>query len=162
VVDGVRPAFWFVGANIDEVGWPACGELDVLETSQRDASTVRQTMHFPRTSDLREDVPYGPEAPGGLTQLDTPVDDAFHRYGVYFDDEVVQFFVDGQARLTLTRQEAWERGRTWPFGQPQYAILNIALGPDVDPTSLPVSMEISELAIWEGGVPPSPVGITGG
>jgi hypothetical protein len=151
---GVRPAFWLIGADFPEVGWPASGELDVMEGTQRSTSMVRQTMHFPRASDPRKDAPIGEHAPGGYTTLNTPRDGEFHRYGVYFDGDMVQFYVDREARLGLTKQEAADRGRTWPFDQPQYAVLNIALGPDVENTDFPVSMTVSDISIWQGGVPP--------
>ncbi len=114
---------------------------------------VRQTIHFPRANDLRTDAPYGEEASGGYTTLDTPRDGDFHRYGVYFDGDVVQFYVDRKPTLGLTRIQAEERGRTWPFGQPQNAVLNVALGPDLRGTDFPVSMVVADIAIWQGGVP---------
>jgi Glycosyl hydrolases family 16 len=152
---GVRPAFWLLGANFSDVGWPASGELDIMEAIQRDASLVRQTMHFPWADDLSKDAPYGEYAPGGYTSLGGPRDAANHRYGVYFDDEVVQFYVDRKPRLRLTKQEAFERNRTWPFGQPQHVVLNIAVGGNPDDTQFPVSMEVGEISIWHGGVPRS-------
>ncbi len=151
--DGIRPTFSLVGANVSEVGWPACGVLEVMGGVRGDASAVRHRMHFPRTTDLRSDVPYGEDVDGGDTVLSTPRDEEFHRYGVYFDDDVVQFYVDRRPRLTLTRQEAWERGRTWPFGQPQFLSLQMSLAEGVETSDLPASMVIAEIAIWEGGVP---------
>jgi Glycosyl hydrolases family 16 len=151
--EGVRPAFWLLGANLSDVGWPACGELDIMEGTQRSVSLVRQTMHFPRVSNLSEDSPYGEYDPGGYTSLGAPRDAASHRYGVYFDSEVVQFYVDRKPRLRLTKQEAFERHRTWPFGQPQHVVLNIAIGGDPGETKFPVSMEVGKISIWRGGVP---------
>jgi hypothetical protein len=153
--EGVRPAFWLIGANFSNVGWPACGELDVMEATQESASLVRQTMHFPRVSDPSEDAPYGEDASGGYTSLGAPRDAAIHRYGVYFDGEVVQFYVDRKPTLRLTKQEAIERDRTWPFSQPQYVVLNIALGGDLSRTKFPVRMEVGKISIWHGGVPGS-------
>ena len=152
---GIRPAFWLLGANFSAVGWPACGELDVMEASQRGDSLVRQTMHFPEVDKPSEDVPYGEYDPGGHTSLGAPRDAASHRYGVYFDGEVVQFYVDRKPRLKLTKQEAFERDRTWPFDQPQHLVLNIAIGANPDETKFPVSMEIGKISIWRGGVPDS-------
>jgi beta-glucanase (GH16 family) len=156
--EGIRPAFWLLGTNFSDVGWPACGELDIMEATQRSESLVRQTMHFPRVSDLSEDVAYGEYASGGYTSLGAPRDAASHRYGVYFDSEVVQFYVDRKPRLRLTKQEAFERDRTWPFGQPQTVVLNIAVAGDPGKTQLPVSMEVGKISIWHGGVPESLMG----
>jgi hypothetical protein len=153
--EGVRPGFWLLGANLSDVGWPACGELDIVEATQRSESLVRQTMHFSRVEDPSEDAPYGEYAPGGYTSLGAPRDAASHRYGVYFDSEVVQFYVDRKPTLRLTKQEAFERDRTWPFGQPQHILLNIAVGGNPAETKFPVSMEVGKISIWRGGVPKS-------
>ena len=150
---GVRPAFWLIGTNFPEVGWPASGELDIMEGTQRSPFMVRQNIHFPRTSDPDVDAPYGEEAPGGYTTMDSPRDEEFHRYGVYFNDEVVQFYVDREPRLRLTRVEAEERGRAWPFDQPQHLVLNLAVGPNAEETQFPVTMTVSDISIWRGGFP---------
>ena len=150
---GITPAFWLLGSNIDTVGWPACGELDIMEASQRSSSTIRQTLHTAAEGDRSRDSPYGGHAPGGFTELSTRRDSSFHRYGVYFDGSVVQFYVDGEATLKLTRAEAFERGRTWPFGRPQDIILNIAIARVPRTSDLPARMEVSDIRIWSGGVP---------
>jgi hypothetical protein len=150
---GVRPAFWMLGTDLPEVGWPACGELDVMEASQRSVSTVRHHIHFSSPSDPSRDLPYGENAPAGYTTLDGPRYKDFHLYGVYFDGEVVQFYVDRQPRLRLTRVEARERGRSWPFGKPQFMLLNIALGQNLGDVQFPVTMTVSDISIWQGGVP---------
>ena len=153
--EGVRPGFWLLGANFSDVGWPACGELDIMEATQRSDSLVKQTMHLSRVDDASADAPYGEYAPGGYTSLGAPRDAASHRYGVYFDSEVVQFYVDRKPRLRLTRQEAFERDRIWPFGQPQHVVLNIGVGGDPGERKFPVSMEVGKISIWRGGVPES-------
>ena len=150
---GMRPAFWLIGANFAEVGWPRCGELDVMETTERSPAMVKQAIHFSLRSDLHTDGPYGEDAPGGYTQFDSPRDVRTHRYGVYFDDAVVQFYVDGEPRLKLTRQEAVERDRTWPFGQPQHMVLNIAVTDAPVEEDLPMQMKVSDISVWRGGVP---------
>jgi beta-glucanase (GH16 family) len=150
---GMRAAFWLIGANFADAGWPQCGELDIMETTQRSPAMVYQTIHFPRTSNLSADAAYGESAPRGYTRLSSPRDARTHRYGVYFDKDVVQFYVDRQPRLTLSRQEAVERDRTWPFGQPQHLVLNIAITSPPPAAELPVEMKVSDISIWEGGVP---------
>ena len=151
--EGIAPSFWLLGSSIDTVGWPACGELDIMEASQRSSATIRQTLHTSSVSDRSLDLPYGEYAPGGYTELSTARDTAFHRFGVYFDDSVVQFYVDGEATLKLTREEAFERRRTWPFDRPQDIILNIAISQAPGMTELPARMEVSDIRIWSGGVP---------
>jgi len=150
---GIRPAFWLMGANHTDVGWPLCGELDVMESSQRSPSTIRQNIHLARISDSTEDAPYGESAPGGFTELSSARNVRSHRYGVYFDNHVVQFYVNGEPTLKLTHQEAAERDRIWPFAQPQTIIINTAVVGNPDDSALPAVMEVSKISVWEDGVP---------
>jgi hypothetical protein len=149
---GLIPAFWLLGANIEDVGWPACGELDVMETTQT-AHTIRQTIHTSQLDAPSEDAPYGEFAPGGYTTLEKHDPNDSHRYGVYFDHEVVAFFVDGQERLRLTREEAYEKDRSWPFDRPLSIHLAIAVIEETQATRFPITMEVSEIRVWRGGVP---------
>jgi beta-glucanase (GH16 family) len=150
---GVRPAFWLLGANFPRVGWPASGELDILEASQVSTDMVRQAMHMPSLTSPSDDAPYGEFAPGGFTKLPTSRDAIAHQYGVYFDDRVAQFYVNRRPTLKLTKAEAFEKDRAWPFGQEQVIVLNIAVGADPSTTRFPVSMTVSDIRIWHGGVP---------
>jgi hypothetical protein len=124
-----------------------------MEASQRSVSTIRQTIHFPRTTDGFDDAPYGDQAPRGYTELSSARDASSHKYGVFFDHRIVQFYVDRVPRLSLTREEAVERDRTWPSEKPQYIVLNIAIGVEPPEGVLPATMEVSQISIWEGGVP---------
>jgi hypothetical protein len=150
---GVRPAFWLLGANYPQVGWPASGELDILEATQVSTAMVRQAMHMPSLTSPSDDAPYGEFAPGGFTELPTSRDASAHQYGVYFDDRVAQFYINRRPTLRLTRAEAFEKNRAWPFGQAQVIVLNIAIGADPSATRFPVSMTVSDIRIWHGGVP---------
>jgi hypothetical protein len=150
---GVRPAFWLLGANFDHVGWPACGELDVMEATQRSPAMVRQTIHVSRLSRPKQDAPYGENAPGGYTTLPQPRDSGPHRYGVYFDDKLVQFYVDRRPTLRFSAQEALERDRAWPFDRPQILVLNIAVAGVPDAAKFPVSMKVGAISVWANGVP---------
>jgi beta-glucanase (GH16 family) len=147
---GVRAAFWLLGTDIASAGWPACGELDIMETT-RSAATIRQAVHTSRIDDPKVDAPYGEFAPGGRTALKDSSES--HRYGVYFDKDLVAFFVDGQERLRLTRDEAFEKNRSWPFNRPQSLRLAIAVDDEVPASRFPLSMEVSQISVWRGGVP---------
>jgi Glycosyl hydrolases family 16 len=152
-VVGVRPAFWLLGANIDQAGWPACGELDVMETTRGGPSTVRQAIHTARVGKPSVDAPYGEFAPGGYTDIHDSRGLRSHRYGVYFDDKVVAFYIDGVQRLHLTREEALEKDRTWPFAEPQNVLLGLAVTRDTSAGQFPVSMHVSDIRVWSRGVP---------
>lgn len=150
---GLAPAFWLIGANFDRVGWPACGELDVMETSQSRPGSIRQTIHLSSLTHPSRDRPYGDQVAAGRTTMSRGADRTMHRYGVYFDDSTVQFFVDGRRRLSLTRREAIESGRAWPFGRPQRILLNVAISGPTNPATLPATMTVSSISVWAHGVP---------
>lgn len=150
---GVRPAFWLLGSNWEQVGWPAAGELDIMEGARRNPYMIRQTMHMSRLSKPKDDWPYGLNASGGQTILGQPRDQGYHRYGVYFDGNVVQFYVDRKPALRFTAQEAQERDRAWPFDRPMFLLLSVAVFGNVDSSGFPASMSVQRISIWGQGVP---------
>ena len=122
-----------------------------METSQSRPGSIRQTIHVSSRPTLpgpalRRPVPGGRTTPRGA-------DRTMHRYGVYFDDSTVQFFVDGRPRLALSRQKALESGRAWPFGKPQRILVNLAISGPTDPATLPATMRVSRISVWADGVP---------
>ncbi len=153
---GVWPAFWLLGSNIDEVGWPACGELDILEVVGSNPGTVHNAIHTAAVDDPKKDMPYGNgDEGGGSTKLRMPVDSRSHRYGVYFDKDLIVFYIDQQPTLTYTAAAARASGRTWPFDKDQFIILNVAVGGRESPegTPFPRVMQVGAISIWDGGVP---------
>jgi len=157
VGSGVWPAFWLLGSDLPRVGWPAAGELDIAEVFGRDPTVAHSTVHVARRSDSRVDFPYGGSGTGGSTDLHHPLDTRFHRYGVYFDGDLVRFYIDRRPTLTLTAEDAVVSGRTWPFARPLYLILNVAVGGEGkgDPalTTFPREMVVGPISIWKGGIP---------
>jgi len=156
VGEGVWPAFWLIGANNDEVGWPASGELDVLEVSGGNPTVANSRIHTASRSDPQRDLEYGAYETGGAVDLGHPLDSQPHRYGVYFDAEMVRFYIDGEETLALDADEALASGRSWPFDGPQYLVLNVAVGvwfADPSGTAFPRTMTVGPISIWQGGVP---------
>ena len=106
-------------------------------------------------SDSRRDMPYGIADEGGSVRLPVGVDKQMHTYGVYFDHDMVVFYVDRQPTLTYTARDARASGRTWPFVKSQFLILNVAVGGRESPsgTTFPRVMKVGRISIWEGGIP---------
>ena len=152
---GIWPAFWLLGSNLDEVGWPACGELDVMEVLGSNTDMAKSALHMASASDSRRDMPYGIADEGGSVQLPRGVDKQMHSYGVYFDQEMVVFYIDRQPTLTYTAHDARVSGRTWPFDKSQFLILNVAVGGRESPTgtTFPRTMKVGAISIWKGGIP---------
>ena len=75
---GIWPAFWMLGTNITQVGWPASGEIDILENIGREPRTVHDTIHGPGYSGVNEI--------GSSYQGDEDFADDFHVYAVDWDE----------------------------------------------------------------------------
>jgi beta-glucanase (GH16 family) len=118
---GIWPAFWTLGANITSVNWPTCGEIDILENIGSEPTTVHGTVHGPGYS--------GGNGIGGPYSLPgNPVfADDFHVYAVEWTTNQIKWFVDNQQYFSVTPANL-PSGATWVFTQPQFLLLNLAVG----------------------------------
>ena len=114
---GVWPAFWLLGADVDTTGWPGCGEIDIMENVGKEPGKV----HGPRYSG---DSPLtGAYAlPNGKRFAD-----AFHTFALEWSPSAVKFFVDGHPYETETPDSIPE-GKRWVFDHPFFVLLNFAVG----------------------------------
>ena len=140
---GVWPAFWMLGTNIDAVGWPRCGEIDVMETFGRDAAVVHGTVHGP-----------GYAGRAGITAAytaSTTLASAFHRYAVAWEPDRIRWYVDEVLYHTVTPPDL--AGRAWVFDHACYLLLNVAVGgefsqpPDAS-VAFPQTMRIDYVRIY--------------
>jgi beta-glucanase (GH16 family) len=120
---GIWPAFWMLGANIGQVPWPACGEIDIMENIGGEPSTVHGSMH-------------GPGYSGGnpLTGVFTlPAGrrfaDDFHVFAVEWEPNVVRFYADDALYETRTPADL-PAGTHWVYEHPFFLLLNVAVGGD--------------------------------
>ena len=117
---GIWPAFWMLGADAKDKGWPACGEIDVMENIGREPDTVHGTVHGPGYS--------GGKAIGKAYQMASGrFADDYHVYAVDWTPERLEFQVDGQTFHTLT-PASLPAGGKWVFDHPFFIILNVAVG----------------------------------
>lgn len=153
--DGVWPAFWTVGTNIGTVGWPASGEIDVLEGWGARPTIAQSALHMGMQSNPTQHAQYGWGEAGGTTDLGERLDTRTHLYGVYFDARVVRFYIDRKPTMTIWAQDAAAVGRAWPFGAPQFLILNVAVPGDTDTAAatFPKVMSVGTISAWQGGIP---------
>ena len=117
---GIWPAFWMLGNNIQTAGWPACGEIDIMEHIGREPYNVYGTIHGPGYSGAA-----GIGAPYALTSA--RFTDAFHVFAVEWEPNQIRWYVDGN--LYQTRAPAdLPPGAAWVFDHPHFMILNLAVG----------------------------------
>jgi beta-glucanase (GH16 family) len=121
---GMWPAFWMLGKDISSIGWPKCGEIDIMENIGKEPGTVHGSLHGPSTSSRTSDL----SAPFSLPAGQNFADD-FHLYAVEWEPGTVRFYVDSNLYATFT-QSQWPAGGTWVFDHPFFLILNVAVGGD--------------------------------
>lgn len=140
---GLWPAFWMLGANISEVGWPLSGEIDILEYIGRKPSSVFTTLHFKEQ--------HGGKAYTKTTLIEG-IEDGFHVYAVNWTPEKIEFFVDDQKLFDYQPENKSQEN--WPFNQPFYILINTAVGGnlggnDIDDGMLPQEFIIDYIRVYE-------------
>jgi len=119
---GIWPAFWVLGANSGQVGWPACGEIDIMENAGRDPGTNHGSLHGPGYSG-GNDLTALYRLPAGSFFKDD-----FHVFAVEWEENVVRFYVDDNLYETRTPADSTAKGGRWVFDHPFSIILNLAVG----------------------------------
>jgi beta-glucanase (GH16 family) len=120
---GMWPAFWMLGDNINTsgVGWPTCGEIDVMENIGKEPGTVHGSMHGPGYSGGHA-LTAAYVLPGGAALADD-----FHVYAIEWDVGVVRFYLDSTLYETRTPADV-PAGTTWVYDHPFFLLLNVAVG----------------------------------
>ncbi|MFD6417473.1 ricin-type beta-trefoil lectin domain protein [Streptomyces sp. NPDC060194] len=117
---GMWPAFWMLGSDIGQVGWPASGEIDIMENVGFEPSTVHGTLHGPGYSGSGG-IGAGYSLPGGRAFADD-----FHTFAVDWSPNAITWSVDGTVYQRRTPADLG--GRQWVFDKPFFVILNLAVG----------------------------------
>jgi beta-glucanase (GH16 family) len=126
-----------LGANIDAVGWPACGEIDIMEHKGSDEGRVYGTLHYPGRS--------GGNA-NGLTTTVQNVTTEFHLYAVEWTATSIKISVDGKEFFSFVNNN------TVPFNHEFFILLNVAMGGGfggpVDPAFTSATMEVDYVRVY--------------
>jgi len=114
---GVWPAIWMLGHDIDDIFWPLCGEIDIMEYVGKTPGKIHTTLH---TKDS-----YGQSINTKVTTIEN-IEDGFHIYKMNWDENKIQFSVDDTIVYTFSPPN--KNKINWPFDKPFYLILNLAIG----------------------------------
>jgi len=117
---GTWPAIWMMGENRPQVGWPSCGEIDIMEFLGKDPSTVYGTVHYPDTTASK----YG--SLGGKIAINNAADD-FHLFAIEWDRQKISFYYDTQQYFVFDVKNSQHTSAN-PFQRKCYLLLNLALG----------------------------------
>jgi beta-glucanase (GH16 family) len=117
---GTWPAIWMLGTNIPEVGWPECGEIDILEYVGYDPHKVHANIHTDAYNHVEG------TGKGNSITLDKPWEN-FHTYAIEWRENRIDFFVDTTKYFTF-KNDGEGNNATWPFDKPHYLLINLAIG----------------------------------
>jgi len=141
---GMWPAFWMLGENIDEVSWPNCGEIDIMENRGSEPTLISGAVHGPGYSGGNPIFrPYDFQ--------DERVDTDFHVYGIEWGSDYIHFYVDDVLYGDITPDDVTGN---WVFDQPFYMLINVAVGgnfggpPNAD-TVFPQTMLVDYVRVYE-------------
>jgi len=117
---GIWPAFWMLGNNIDSVGWPASGEIDIMEMIGHLPATVHGTLHWGADHTRHT-------SKGGSTQLPSgKLGDEFHVYSLIWKKDSLEVLLDNKAYFAATRNDI--QPGPYPFNDPHFLLFNMAVG----------------------------------
>ncbi len=118
---GIWPAFWMLGTNMHEIGWPACGEIDIMENIGREPATIHGTVHGPGYC--------GGQAIGGAYSLpnNTRLHEQFHTFAVEWEAAEIRWLMDDIPYFQFTPARV-PQGASWVFDHPFFLLLNVAVG----------------------------------
>ena len=145
---GSWPAIWMMGTDIRDVGWPGCGEIDIMENVGYEPGKIHANVHTPGSKKDDSKI---------KTANSILIEDAhseFHVYAVEWSPEKLDFFVDGVKYHTY-KKDPNLGDEYWRFDKPQYLLLNLAFGgawgglQGVDEESLPLRYYIDWVRYYQ-------------
>ena len=135
---GTWPAIWMLGSNFSQVGWPACGEMDIMEHKGNDQDRIYGTLHFPGTA--------GPASEGSSISTQG-VSTEFHNYTIEWRPDEILIAVDNQVYFTFANTSEF------PFDHDFFMIMNVAMGGnfggDIDPNFEASTLEVDYINVYQ-------------
>jgi beta-glucanase (GH16 family) len=147
---GLWPAIWMLGSNVGKVKWPDCGEIDIMEHVGFEKDSVFGTIHTKAYNHI-----IGTQK-GKKIYVADPYN-TFHSYAIEWTPERMDFYVDSSLYNHI--QNEHKTTAEWPFDEPFYLLLNIAVGGNlggkkgVDTTVFPGTMEVDYVRVYKSVKP---------
>lgn len=143
---GTWPAIWFLGTSFKEgKAWPDCGEIDLLEHVGANPAQVHFSLHTKKHNHIIKTQPT-------YFYKDEQLLDSFHEYQMIWDQNEIAFYVDDVHKVTFKKEEVTFDDQ-WPFDEPHYLILNLAMGGwwggEIDDQAMPQKFEIKYVKVYE-------------
>lgn len=141
---GLWPAFWMLGADIDEVPWPQCGEIDIMEYRGQEPTIAHGSIHGP-----------GYSGRFAITKSfhiqNSRFDTDFHLFAIEWGENYIDYFVDDNYYLRITPDDL--EGDEWVYDDPFFILLNVAVGGDyvgfpTDETIFPQTMLVDYVKVY--------------
>ena len=143
---GIWPAFWMLGADIDAVNWPQCGEIDIMENIGREPATIHGTLHGPGYSGGSALGAAASNADGSAFAT------ASHTFAVEWDPGEIRWYLDGRQYFSRKPSDL-PAGARWVFDHDFFLLLNVAVGgawpgnPDAT-TTFPQEMKVDYVRVY--------------
>ncbi len=142
---GLWPAFWSLGTDIDEVGWPQTGEIDIMEFVGRLPNEIFGTIHGPGYS--------GGQSFGNTYNFAKPAFEDFHTFAIEWEPDSINWYVDGILYHSATPGDV--APNEWVFNDPVFLLLNVAVGgnfggPVAADTVFPQELVIDYVRVYQG------------
>jgi beta-glucanase (GH16 family) len=139
---GIWPALWMLGDNFQTIGWPSCGEIDMMEYAGKNKDLIHGSLHSPSSF-------------GGTINTKTTiikgVEDEFHIYSLEWTEKDISFMVDGNCYYTYSPDVY--TSDTWPFDKPFFIIMNVAVGGGfggpLGDITFPCSMTVDYVKVYQ-------------
>jgi beta-glucanase (GH16 family) len=144
---GIWPAIWMLGTNISSVGWPACGEIDIMELTGDQPKRAFSTIHFGPSPDQRQ-----LRSQYFFLEGEKSFHDEFHVFSMVWKENLIEMYIDDQKYHTIT--PATLGNIPYPFNKSFFFILNVAVGgnlpgsPDAT-TPFPQSMIVDYIRVFQ-------------
>lgn len=142
---GLWPALWMLGSNIDDVGWPACGEIDIMELIGSKPKVSSSAVHWGNPGE-------GSTFKVKSFTLEEEFSERYHVFSILWKFNEVQFYVDETFYFSITPDDT--QGFAYPFNANFFFIMNVAIGgnlpgsPDSS-TEFPQTMDVDYIRVFQ-------------